>query len=149
MTSTAYSWECARTFTYFMVLEFEFFKNILGEDFQRSKELKNAKIKIDFFKILKCTSTLKFSRDTWMRRDDTICCHDCTGCAILFKFQFPNAFYGRPKKTWIMSFKSFPQVFHQFYHIILSHSFFYLFLLWLYPSHLFMKLIYRITDILW
>ena len=33
LTSTAYSWECARTFTYIMVLEFEFFKNILGEDF--------------------------------------------------------------------------------------------------------------------
>ena len=39
-------------------MEFEFFLNILGEDFQMSKELKNAK-KIDFFKILKCTSTLK------------------------------------------------------------------------------------------
>ena len=58
LTSTLTSWECARTFTHFMVLEFEFFKNILGEDFKRSKELKNAK-KIDFFKILKCTSTLK------------------------------------------------------------------------------------------
>ena len=31
--ATAYSWECAHTFTYFMVLEFEFFENILGEDF--------------------------------------------------------------------------------------------------------------------
>ena len=41
-----------------MVLELKFFLNIVGEDFQRSKELKNAK-KIDFFKILKCTCTLK------------------------------------------------------------------------------------------
>ena len=48
------SWECAHTLTYFMVLEFEFFENILGEDIERSKELKNAKKnKIDFFKILK------------------------------------------------------------------------------------------------
>ena len=31
--ATAYSWKGARTFTYFMVLEFEFFKNISGEDF--------------------------------------------------------------------------------------------------------------------
>ena len=91
LTSTAYSWKCARTFTYFMVLEFEFFFNILGEDFWRSKELKNAK-KIDFFKILKCTSDSNWSTmklKVWYVWILTFCigiCFYCVRCEATLLF---------------------------------------------------------------